>query len=445
MKKSNLVLRRIVALGLSLCLMATGLTGCQKEDTPSTEAPSVTGTTQAPTDAPTKVSTEAPTEAPTTGLEGEEIVAVPDFGAVTLPESEALDFVEKLQLGWNLGNTFDASDCNVTDELDYEKAWCGQMTTETLIQYVKAIGFETIRIPVSWHNHLDENGKISEVWLNRIQEVVDWSLDAGLYVILNVHHDNGTDYMFPDYAHVDQSKAYLTNIWTQLSARFADYDERLIFETMNEPRLIGTNSEWWINVNSAQGKEALDCINQMNQAAVDAIRGNGSEYNLSRYIMVPGYCASPDFALANAFQIPTDASTKENRILISVHAYTPYSFALQAEHEGGTTEFSIENKKGTGDIDNFMKRLYDKFTSKGIGVVIGEFGARAKTNNLQARNEFAAYYVALTRHYGMTCCWWDNNAFTGNGENFGLIRRAKEVLLFTSIMAQMEHYSQSEK
>ena len=82
-----------------------------------------------------------------------------------------------------------------------------------------------------------------------------------------------------------------------------------MFETLNEPRHIGTDHEWWIDINSEVGKECIDCVNQLNQTAVDTIRANGKGYNRSRYIMVPGYCASPDFALADAFVLPTDDRT----------------------------------------------------------------------------------------------------------------------------------------
>lgn len=370
------------------------------------------------------------------------IVEVPEWEAVDIPDNDALKFVEELQLGWNLGNTFDASNCGVKDELEYESSWVGVTTTKEMIQTIADAGFKTIRIPVSWHNHVDENYQISEVWMNRIQEVVDWALEEDMYVILNIHHDNEEGFMYPSYAQLDQSKKYVQTIWEQIAARFAEYDERLVFETLNEPRQTGTDHEWWIDANSEIGKECIDSVNQLNQTAVDAIRANGTGYNKTRYIIVPGYCASADFALTDGFVIPTDSADAENRILVSVHAYTPYNFALAGENDQySTDQFSVAEKNGTVDIDNFMQKLYDKFISKGTGVVIGEFGARAKNNNIEARTEFAAYYIARARHYGITACWWDNNAFGGDGENFGLLRRVKNQILFPQIVEQMVYYS----
>lgn len=377
-------------------------------------------------------------------MEEIEIVQVPEWPQAEIPQSDALEFVESMSLGWNLGNTFDAVDCNVSDELQYESAWSKAVTTKEMIHAVADAGFRTIRIPVSWHNHVDEDRQISSAWMDRVQEVVDWALDEDMHVILNIHHDNAEGFMYPSYERLEQSKEYVSAIWKQIAARFAEYDEKLIFETLNEPRQIGTDHEWWIDVNSETGKECLDAVNQLNQTAVDAIRENGEGYNAFRYIMVPGYCASSDFALAEGFTLPTDSGGAENRILVSVHAYTPYHFALAGEGDQGNTDlFSVSEQKGTGEIDDFMGKLYEKYTSKGTGVVIGEFGARIKNGNTQARTEFAAYYVARARHYGISVCWWDNNAFAGNGENFGLLRRANCTFMFPQIVAQMVHYSKA--
>lgn len=425
-------MRKEKALAVLFTTMIIGaLSGCGNEnivETDGTETMPVLETTAAQSETEPKEDT---------------IVEVPSFPEALLPESEALAFVEAMQLGWNLGNTFDASNCSVKDELDYESAWCGIKTTQEMIRTIADAGFKTIRIPVSWHNHMDENYRISTAWLERVQEVVDWAYEADMYVILNIHHDNEEDFLYPSYEKLEQSREYVTRVWEQLAERFADYDERLVFETMNEPRQVGTDHEWWINAGTDLGKECIDCVNQLNQAAVDAIRADGSAYNRSRYILVPGYCASPDFALTEAFVLPADElASQENRILVSVHAYTPYHFALAGEDDPNSTDyFSIAQKVGTSDIDRFMKKLYSKYTSQGIGVVIGEFGARAKQDNLESRTEFAAYYAASARHYGITVCWWDNNAFTGEGENFGLFRRLRSQFLYPGIVEQLVYYS----
>ena len=271
--------------------------------------------------------------------------------------------------------------------------------------------------------------------------MVDYAYDSGMYVILNIHHDNSENLMYPDSAHLDQSVDYITTIWEQLCRRFEDYDEHLIFECMNEPRLVGSQYEWWINAGAEECKDAISCINEINQAFVNTVRASGGN-NLNRYLMVPGYDASPDGALNAGFVLPADAEGVENRLIISVHAYTPYNFALQADGESGSTsEFDSDASSSIADIKSFMDRLYNKFIKNGIPVVIGEFGSRDKGQNMQARIDHATYYIAAARARGMSCLWWDNNAFTGTGENFGLYYRRSGRFLYSDIVTGLMKYA----
>ena len=362
---------------------------------------------------------------------GEASELVPDVQVdkYHVPESEGMDFIKELHLGWNLGNTFDATNVgniSAEHELDYEKAWCGEFTKIENIAALKAAGFNTIRIPVSWHNHVDENFNISRAWLTRVKEVVDWCRDMDLYVIVNTHHDNEEDFYYPDSAHMESSKKYLTAVWSQIAEAFKDYDEHLILESLNEPRLVGTNYEWWIDQNNEQCKDAVSCINTLNQLFVDTVRASGGS-NASRWLLVPGYAASPDGALNPGFAMPTDP---QNRVILSVHAYRPYNFAL---NKTGTKEWSLDNASDTGDIIQFMDNLYGKFVLKGVPVLIGEFGAMNK-DNLEARVAFSAYYTAAARARGISCLWWDNNAFAGSGENFGLLYRKSSSFTYPEIV-----------
>ena len=362
---------------------------------------------------------------------GEPSELVPDVQVdkYQVPESEGMDFIKELYLGWNLGNTFDAADVgniSAEHEMDYEKAWCGDFTKIENIAAVKAAGFKTIRIPVSWHNHVDENDRISRAWLTRVKEVVDWCLDMDLYVIVNTHHDNAEDFYYPDTAHMERSKQYLTAVWSQIAETFKDYDEHLILESLNEPRLVGTDYEWWIDRNNAQCKDAVACINTLNQLFVDTVRASGGT-NATRWLLVPGYAASPDGALNPDFAMPDDP---QNRVILSVHAYRPYNFAL---NKAGTKEWSLDNAGDTGDIVGFMDNLYAKFVLNGVPVLIGEFGAMNK-DNLENRVAFSAYYTACARAHGMSCLWWDNNAFAGSGENFGLLYRRSSTFNYPEIV-----------
>ena len=351
------------------------------------------------------------------------VIGEEDLKKFDLPDAEAIRFVSNLRAGWNLGNTFDAyNDGNASLGLRLETYWCGAKTTKELFHALKIAGFNLVRIPVSWHNHVtDDQYTIDPDWMDRVKEVAQWAADEGLYFIINIHHDNSTSFFYPDDEHAAQSEKYLTAIWTQIAENFADFDDHCILESMNEPRLVGKNNEWYLD-SSISAQKAVQYINQWNQEFVDLIRSTGGN-NATRYLAVPGYCASPDGVMSQLFAIPADSA--ENRIIISVHAYRPYSFALDKESSDSIFDLTESTNKKQ-EIAVFMNSLFNKFVKYGTPVIIDEFGAlQKKTDDLQARVNFTAYYIASASTRGITCCWWDNHVFSGNGERFGIIDRNK--------------------
>lgn len=358
-----------------------------------------------------------------------------DYSRKDLPDLDSYRFVRDLKAGWNLGNTFDANNAGyLKDEMDYESTWVGLKTDPGVFEALRKAGFDTVRIPVSWHNHVSgDDFLISRPWLDRVKEVADAALSSELYVILNTHHDIQKGYIYPDREHLEQSKDYLRAIWTQVGEVFKEYDERLVLESMNEPRLAGTEIEWRLNADDPRSAESVQCINELNQVFVDAIRTIGSG-NSTRYLLVPGYAASVQGSLHTEFQMPKD--TVDNRLLLSVHAYTPYNFALLSPADKASKDtFSATSAFDVSEIATFMDQLYRKFTPLGVPIVIGEFGARDKGGNLQSRVDFAAVYVALARSRGFTCIWWDNHAFRGEGELFGLLDRRTFQFVYPEVVS----------
>lgn len=315
-----------------------------------------------------------------------------------LPDNEAIVFADGLGAGWNLGNAFDASNCTwLSNEMDYETAWCGAKTTEKLIKEIASVGFSTIRIPVSWHNHVDSDFNISKQWADRVQEVVDWSLDAGLKVILNVHHDVEKGAYYPGSGEYKSAEKYITAVWKQIAGRYKDYDDRLIFEIINEPRAVGTNYEWWFNFNapSAEAKDSLDCINRLNQAALDTIRASGGK-NKNRYVVACGYATSTNGITMKEFVLPKDSV--KNRLILAIHVYT----------------------QNVGDYTSSFKSAYELYVSKGIPVIMDEYNLDANTNQYNAKTaEELGKMVKCARDYGISAMIWDNNA-----KEYKLIDRA---------------------
>ena len=375
------------------------------------------------------------------GCFAEETVAVPQLNTARrpVPDNEAMAFLKAMGVGWNLGNTFDAIGKNLrgSREMDLETYWCGVKTNEKMFDALKAAGYGCVRIPVSWSDHVSgDDFTISSRWLDRVQEVVGWALERGFHVILNIHHDEYEFY--PSSDRYESSSRYISSIWSQLAERFRDCDEHLIFESMNEPRLIGTGYEWVFNKTVPDCVDAAECLNKLNQLFVDTVRASGGN-NASRYLMVPGYDAAPDGALNDFFRLPEDSA--DNRIIVSVHAYTPYPFALQ---DGGTKEFNLNYQAQLQEIVSFMNLLYGRYIVNGIPVVIGEFGARDK-DNLQARVDFTAFYTATASARNMPCLWWDNGAFKGNGELFGVLDRRAGTFSYPQIVEAMITYGGYDK
>jgi endoglucanase len=352
---------------------------------------------------------------------GFENLPVPDVEARELPDTELQRFAEALSPGWNLGNTLEATAMN--RDIRSETSWGNPVTTQAMISLLKDSGFKTLRVPVSWHNHVDGDFTIDADWMDRVQEVVDYAYGIGMYVILNIHHDDDVRFVYPTGEHYENSALYIQRIWSQISERFRDYSDRLVFESLNEPRKKGHTHEWWQDWNSDCCVEALDVLCRLHQHFVDTVRASGGN-NATRYLLVCGLGANYSSVMHDLYRMPQD--TAEDRIMISVHAYIPNNFALLTPSSSSSvSDFSMTNSNRIREIRNFMNRLYDKYVANGIPVVLGEFGARNKGGNLRDRAEFAAYYTAAASARGMPSIWWDNGVFEGGGsvEIFGLMDR----------------------
>ena len=319
-------------------------------------------------------------------------------GALTSPV-DPVELCGRITVGWNLGNSLDATGSGMSSET----SWGNPKTTKELILKVKEAGFDAVRIPTTWYNHLDSDFNISEEWLARVQEVVDYAYDEGMYVILNVHHENWND---PYESTLPDVKKKIKKLWTQIANRFESYGERLIFEGMNEPRWKNTEFEW--NGGNAEGRRV---VNAYNEYFVETVRATGGN-NRYRALMIPTYAASASGL--DGFTVPQDKS-----VIVSLHAYSPYNFAM---NPSGTTKFDPNNTSDTQELTWLAGTLYDRFISKGTGVIIGECGT-ANKNNYSDRVNWAGYFPKLFRSKGIPVFLWDNNAYGSGNETFGQLHR----------------------
>lgn len=308
----------------------------------------------------------------------------------------AEEIVSSIKVGWNLGNTLECYNYSEWTT-DAETAWGNPRTTEAMIKAVKDAGFNAVRIPVTWGEHMNGD-TIDDAWLNRVQEVVDYAYNNDMFVILNMHHD---DYIWftPSDGEYSADSAKLCRIWEQLCSRFGDYGDRLLFEGMNEPRTVGSANEWMGGT-----PEERAVINKYEQDFVNTVRASGGN-NAHRTLVVTSYAASIEDAAVNDVIVPSD-----DNVIVSIHFYAPWKFA-----NGESNEWS------KSELDAGFRKLREKFIDKGTPVIIGEFGAVAN-NNDSIRSEFYEYYISSAKSFGIKCFAWDNGVESGES-SFGLLNR----------------------
>ena len=349
-------------------------------------------------------------------------------------EITAVELVKSIGMGWNLGNTLDAFTQGTDDHnegLSSEKSWENPETTEAMIEFVAKSGFKTLRVPTTWHNHLiDEKYTIDPEWMKRVKTIVDWGIKYGLNVILNVHHDNydndkgplyyGKGY-YPLRRDCKESEKFIYSVWRQIATAFNNgYDHHLIFEGLNEPRLVGNEYEWSYNSSEPVCVEAGKVLNEYMRLIVKAIRETGGN-NEKRFIMITPLCAGFQPSIESNFVLPDDSKYNpiNKKLIVSVHMYYPYDFALNADN---TYDKFLDNYK-TELISNF-KALYDKYISKDIQIILGEMGTLNK-NNTEERINYGKFYVTNARKYHLSCVLWDNGVWDNKvvGNDIGELHR----------------------
>ncbi|MCR5476618.1 MAG: glycoside hydrolase family 5 protein [Lachnospiraceae bacterium] len=357
------------------------------------------------------------------------------FEQLPLPDTAAMRLTAKLGLGFNIGNSLDCVDTpgSTSTGLGFETLWGNPRTTPEMICALRDAGFGSIRLPVSWHNHVTgPDHRIDPAWMERVRQIVEYCLHEDLYVEINTHHDIREDLIYPDLAHEEQSLKLLTDLWEQIAPAFRDYDARVIFEPTNEVRLTGTPFEWSPDPADPHCLEAFEVICRMNQRFVDIVRESGGN-NRTRFLSIPGYSTSDHGAMAEQFVLPKDPASE--RLFVSVHNYTPAFFAFYLPESGhnpvhfdplydGDPKNLPEDTACGQSVDASCRKLYEKFVRNGIPVHFNEFGCVDK-NNQADRITYNAYYVAKARSYGMACFYWDNGSMIHSPGSMGIFDRRR--------------------
>lgn len=347
------------------------------------------------------------------------------------PEAQmtALAFADQMSPGWNLGNSLESLGSGpASGSVSRETAYGNAPVTQELLNAVAAAGFKSVRIPVSWLQYVDKKDKISEAWLTRVAQVVDYARNAGLYVMINIHYDGG--WLQPTYAQQTLVNVGLTKFWTQIATKFADYDNRLLF--------AGTNEIMVKDVYSAPTAENCAVQNGFNQVFVKTVRATGGK-NASRYLLVQGYNTNIDYTVACNAELPKDSAA--DRLMMEVHFYDPYDFTLNEQSKiwqwGPTaTNRAATAEYGTAEqIDAQFRKVKTTFFDKGIPVILGEYSAISKAQDPSGafRTAWDRYVTESARKHGLVPVYWDNG-FTGN-HGSGLFNRSTAAVVYPEIVS----------
>ena len=337
----------------------------------------------------------------------------------TLPTAPQV--ASQITVGWNLGNTLEAI-CS-------ETAWGNPATSQTLINAVKAAGFNAIRIPVSWDCHTAPTGTttIPSDWMARVKQVVDLAIGQNMYVVLNIHWDNGWLQDHPTFAFQTAVNAKQQAYWTQIANTFKTYDQHLLFAGTNEVHAD-------FNTPTAENNTVQQSYNQ---TFVNAVRATGGN-NASRTLVVQTYNTNISHGLA-FFNMPTDSIA--NRLMVEVHYYDPYDFTLNPNgacnfwgapfpDSGGNCNWAYENY-----VDTTFGQVRTKWVDQGIPVIIGEYGVGTRPGkNLDARAFWNEYINRAAAANGIKTFYWDNGALPTANDGFAIFNRSTGAIVDQTLL-----------
>lgn len=348
--------------------------------------------------------------------------------------STAAQLAAKIKLGWNIGNTMEAT--------NGETAWGNPKVTKALIDAVKANGFNAIRIPCSWNQYVANTAtaQIKTDWLNRVKEVVQYCVDNDMYVVINIHWDGGWLENNITEAKKVENNAKQKAFWEQIATHLRGFDEHLLFASANEP-----------NVEDAA---QMAVLTSYHQTFMDAVRSTGGK-NAYRTLVVQG--PATDIEKTNKLMLNLPVDKIANRMMVEVHYYSPWNFAGLTKDESwgkmfyywGTGFHSATDTERNAtwgeetDLAKNFKLMKTQFVDKGIPVLLGEFGAIRRTSltgdaltlHLNSRAYYLKTVVKEAKANGLLPFYWDEGS-TGDN-SFGIFNRSNNTVFDTKALSAL--------
>ncbi len=317
----------------------------------------------------------------------------------------AWEFMENFRVGWNLGlamSWYTAGEDPLAALEPAERVaaaqtmWGSPPATQEMIDAVRDRGFNLIRVQVSYLNHMDGEGNVDPLWLDRVVEIVDYCMNAGVYCLLT---STGAGWMTAERDTFPEQSAVYRRMWEQIAARFTDHGSLLLFEAVNE--VLNAEGAWW-----NPGREAYAVMNDLYQVFVDTVRAAGG-CNATRNLVLTPYAATYDAEMNYYFRLPSDSA--EGHIIAEVHCYDPVNFCFN-EINLGSADFKDEwgtagERKRLNDILEGLKRRFSD--ELGIPVIVGEFGVVDRASE-EERAEYIGYYAKTADQYGVGLILFDD-------------------------------------
>lgn len=319
----------------------------------------------------------------------------------TIVAETAKEATLNMGLGFNFGNTLDANGKGKGYAVsDYETYWGQPVTTPSMMTFLKNNGFNAVRIPVTWYEHLDDAGQVDSAWMNRVQQVVDAVVSTGMYCVVNVHHDTAAGqgaWVKADAARYAATASRFANLWTQIATRFKDYDHRLLFEGYNE--MLDASNTW----NAPKSADSYAALNAYAQDFVTAVRNTGGN-NAVRNLIVNTYAGGNSQEVLDNLVLPTDPA--QDHLAVEVHSYDPYNWV---------NTYGAWNTACSNTLQAMFDRLDKRFLSHGIPVIIGEYGSHGDNVSItssssdalkQAAADQARDMVSRAKALGIATFYW---------------------------------------
>ena len=321
---------------------------------------------------------------------------------------KSFDIVRDMGMGYNLGNTFDSYSFMGAINSPEEQITLNGNTvpTKEMIKKIKKYGFKTIRFPVTWVYFIDDYGNVRSDWMLLVKKVVDLIVNADLYCILNIYNDGHYGNWL---TRGKEAKDKYINLWTQIANEFKNYDQHLIFESMDEVYFYDPRTYVF----------DFDILLELNQAFIDIVRNSGGN-NIERLLIVAGAYHDLDLTCSSDYKIPVDPS---NKFAVSINYYIPSTFTRELYFDpftwtdGNGIIYYYEPTLTWGIQDDYFKIITDfelmknTFVSKGIPVIISEVGVLTEEKKkLESIREYLYMIFSISSDFdGIMCCLWDTS------------------------------------